>query len=80
MVEFSLWDEPMLMLDALAIDALKASPFMAQQVADIQRLLKAIRAESEQQQHDLDQIFAVLESIEGRNYSKAQEAIRDCDF
>lgn len=80
MVEFSPWDEPMLMLDALAIDALKASPFMAQQVADIQRLLKAIRAESEQQQHDLDQIFAVLESIEGRNYSKAQEAIRDCDF
>lgn len=80
MTDYSPWDEPMDMLDTLSDSVLKASPVLARQVADIRRMLTAIRAEHEQQSKDLDQIFAVLESIEGRNYAKAQEAIRDCDF
>lgn len=79
MTAFSPWDEPMEMLDALGDMVLKASPVLASQVAEIERRLKIIRADHEQQSKDLDQIFAVLESIEGRNYAKAQGAIRDYD-
>ena len=80
MTAFSPWDEPMEMLDALGDMVLKVSPVLSSQVAEIERQLKAIRADHEQQTKDLDQIFDVLVSIEGRNYAKAQEAIRDCDF
>jgi len=80
MTNFSQWDEPMEMLDALGDTVLKASPVLASQIAQIQRKLTIIRAEHEQQQKDLDSIFAVLESIEGRMYAKAQGNINDCDF
>lgn len=80
MAEFSPWDEPMEILDALSDSLLRASPVLSRRINDIQHKLKAIRAEHEQQQEDLDQIFAVLESIEGRNYAKAQEAINVHDI
>lgn len=74
------WDEPFERLDELAIDLLRVNPAMAVELNVIHLLLQGIRNQSEQQAKDLDAIFSVLESIEGRNYSKAQEAIRDCDF
>jgi len=74
------WDEPFERLDELAIDLLRVNPNLAVELNVIHLLLLAIRKEHEQQQKDLDAIFSVLESIEGRNYAKAQEAIRDCDF
>jgi hypothetical protein len=76
----SQWDEPFERLDELAVDLLRVNPAMAVELNVIHLLLQGIRNESEQQAKDLDAIFSVLESIEGRNYSKAQEAIRDCDF
>jgi hypothetical protein len=80
MTDFSQWDEPMEMLDALGDTVLKASPILASHIAQIHRKLTIIRAEHEQQQKDLDSIFSVLESIEGRMYAKAQGNINDCDF
>lgn len=76
----SQWDEPFERLDELAIDLLRVNPAMAVELNVIHLLLQGIRKESEQQAKDLDAIFSVFASIEGRNYSKAQEAIRDCDF
>lgn len=74
------WDEPFERLDELAIDLLRVNPAMAVELNVIHLLLQGIRNQSEQQAKDLDAIFSVLESIEGRNYAKAKEAIRDCDF
>lgn len=78
-MHYSPWDEPMERLDELQVNLLRVSPMYAVELGEIRKHLTAIMKQQQQQDHDLDAIFSVLESIQSRNYANEQEAHRDHD-